>query len=311
MKTRIADIIRGHDRFEIMTHEGPDEDAVGSSRALAFALIALGKSVRLIYPTPIPDTLLFTPEPKNDKGISPQISIMVDVSDRKLLAGVTPQGEIVVVDHHRTKAEDGIVSWIDPGKSSASEMVYELIRELGTEITPAMASNLYMGLFGDTGGFMHSNTTAKVFKTAYDLVRAGADPNSIAYRLKKTRSLKYYQILCITMDRLIQAGRVYGSFICYRDFRDLRATPEDASGIIEELASLAGSELIILLRELNPDTVHASIRSKGTEAALKTARAFGGGGHGMAAGFTVKGRADELIEQVIEEGMKWAGKASS
>jgi bifunctional oligoribonuclease and PAP phosphatase NrnA len=309
MKKRIAEIIREHERFEIITHEGPDEDAVGSSRALAYALIAMGKAVRLIYPTPIPDTLQFTPEPKTAKGISPQISIMVDVSDKKLLAGVTPQGELIVVDHHRAQAEIGMASWIDSSKSSASEMVYELICELGLEITPAMASNLYMGLFGDTGGFIHSNTTPKVFMTAYELSQAGADPNAIAYRLKKTRSLKYYQILCITMDRLIQAGKIYGSFLCYRDFADLRATPEDAAGIIEELASLAGAELIILLREQNPDTVHASIRSKGTEAALKTARAFGGGGHGMAAGFTVKGRADELIEQVIEEGMKWVSKA--
>jgi bifunctional oligoribonuclease and PAP phosphatase NrnA len=308
MKTKIADIIRAHDRFEIITHEGPDEDAVGASRALAFALIALGKSVRLIYPTPIPDTLQFTPEPKTKKSIRPQISIMLDVSDMKLLAGVTPQGDLVVVDHHRNKNEIGTASWIDSTKSSASEMVYELISELGVDLTPAMASNLYMGLFGDTGGFIHSNTTPKVFMTAYELANAGADPNSIAYRLKKTRSLKYYHILCLTMDRLIQAGRIYGSYICHRDFTGLKAAPDDAAGIIEELASLAGSELIILLRETNPDTVHASIRSKGSEAALKTARAFGGGGHGMAAGFTVKGRADELIEHVIEEGMKWVSK---
>jgi bifunctional oligoribonuclease and PAP phosphatase NrnA len=308
MKTKIADIIRAHERFEIITHEGPDEDAVGASRALAFALIALGKSVRLIYPTPIPDSILFTPEPRNFKGISPQISIMVDVSDKKLLAGVNPQGELIVVDHHRARDEIGTASWIDSSKSSASEMVYELIGELGVEITPAMASNLYMGLFGDTGGFIHSNTTSKVFMTAYELVNAGADPNAIAYRLKKARSLKYYQLLCITMDRLIQAGKVYGSYLCYRDFSDLRASPDDASGIIEELASLAGAELIILLREQNPDSVHASIRSKGSEAALPTARAFGGGGHGKAAGFTVKGRADEIIEQVIEEGMKWVSK---
>jgi bifunctional oligoribonuclease and PAP phosphatase NrnA len=309
MKKRIADIIRAHERFEIITHEGPDEDAVGSSRALAFALTRMGKAVRLIYPTPIPDALLFTPEPKADKRISPQISILLDVSDKKLLAGVTPQGEVVVVDHHRTASDTGIASWIDSSKSSTAEMVYELILELGVDITPAMASNLYMGLFGDTGGFIHANTTPQVFMTAYSLARAGADPNGIAYRLKKTRSMKYYQILCITMDRIIQTGRIYGSYICYRDFSDLRATPEDAAGIIEELASLAGSELVILLRELNPDTVHASIRSKGNESALKTARAFGGGGHGMAAGFTVKGRADELIEQVIEEGMKWVSKA--
>jgi len=226
----------------------------------------------------------------------------------KLLGGVKPLGEIVIIDHHRKKEEPEGISWIDPRKSSASEMVYDLIRAMDLEITPAMASNIYMGIFGDTGGFIHSNTTPKVFKTAYELTKAGADPNQIAYKLKKSRSLKYYHILCMIMDRIIQSGKIFGSYIRYRDFGDIRANPEDAAGIIEELASLGGAELVILLRELNPDTVHASIRSKGTESALKTARAFGGGGHGMAAGFTVKGRADELIEQVIEEGMKWVSK---
>ena len=309
MKNRIIELIKEYDRFEIITHEGPDEDSVGSSRALALALNLLGKTVRLVYPSPIPDSLLFTPEPKQTKGITPQISILVDVSDMQLLGGVTPLGEIVVIDHHRTKEQPGIACWIDPKKSSASEMVYDLVRAMDLDITPAIASNIYMGLFGDTGGFIHSNTTPKVFKTAYELTKAGADPNWIAYRLQKTRSLKYYQILCMIMDRIIQVGRIFGSYIRYRDFGDIRAAPDDASGIIEELASLAGAELVILLREMNPDTVHGSIRSKGTEAALKTARAFGGGGHGMAAGFTVKGRADELIEQVIEEGMKWVSKA--
>lgn len=308
MKNRIIETIKAKDRFEIITHEGPDEDAVGSSRALALALNQLKKSVRLVYPSPIPDSLLFTPEPKQTKGLIPQVSILVDVSDMKLLGGVTPQGEIVVIDHHRTKCEQVAETWIDSSKSSASEMVYEMIRSLDVDITPAIATNVYMGLFGDTGGFIHSNTTPKVFKIAYELTKAGADPNWIAYRLRKTRSLKYYQILSIIMDRIIQVGRVFGSYIQYRDFGDIRATPDDASGIIEELASLAGAELVIFLRELNPDTVHGSLRSKGTEAALKTARAFGGGGHGMAAGFTIKGRADEIIDQVIEEGLKWANK---
>ena len=309
MKSRIVEIIQQHVRFEIITHEGPDEDAVGSSRALAHALNGMGKSVRLIYPTPIPEPLLFTAEPSQKKGIVPEVSILLDVSDAKLLGGVNPQGKVVVIDHHRIRDSFGEVAWIDSQKSSTSEMVYELIRALDLEITPAIASNIYMGVFGDTGGFIHSNTSPKVFKVAYELTKAGADPSQIAYRLKRTRSLRYYHILCLVMDRLVQSGRVFGSYICYRDFGAMRASPDDASGIVEELASLSGAEMVILLRELNPDTVHGSIRSKSTDAALKTARAFGGGGHGMAAGFTQKGRADELIDQVIEEGIKWVSKA--
>jgi hypothetical protein len=32
--------------------------------------------------------------------------------------------------------------------------------DLEVQLTPAIASNLFMGLFGDTGGFMHANTNA-------------------------------------------------------------------------------------------------------------------------------------------------------
>jgi nanoRNase/pAp phosphatase (c-di-AMP/oligoRNAs hydrolase) len=48
-----------------------------------------------------------------------------------------------------------------------------------------------------------------------------------------------------------------------------------------------------------------SIRSKIPDAALKIATTFGGGGHGMAAGFTIKGRPDGLIHEIIKEGLKW------
>ena len=236
MKNQIADIIHHHDRFEIITHEGPDEDAVGSSRALAHALNSLGKSVRLIYPTPIPEPLLFTAEPRQKKGMTPEISILLDVSDVKMLGGVNPQGTVVVIDHHRTQGDFGSAAWIDPQKSSASEMVYDLIQALGVDITPAIASNIYMGIFGDTGGFIHSNTTPRVFRAAYELTKAGADPNQIAYRLKRTRSVKYYHILCMVIDRLVQSGRIFGSYIRYEDLGAVRAATDNPWGIVEELA---------------------------------------------------------------------------
>ncbi len=308
MKNRIAEIIRDNDRIEIITHEGPDEDAVGSSRALAYGLLSLGKTVRLVYPTPIPDSLLFTPAPKYQKNVNPQISILLDVSDVKMLGGIHPRGEIVIVDHHRAEHKEGKACWIDPRKSSASEMVYDLLHALEIELTPAIATNLYLGIFGDTGGFIHSNTTPRVFRIAHELTRAGADPHSIAYKLRRSKSIMFYQVLCTVMDRMIMSDGVYGSYISLHELKKIKAKPDDAAGIVEEMASLAGAELVIFLKELNPDTVHCSMRSKTTEAALHTAQVFGGGGHGKAAGFTLKGRPNELIEEVLEEGVKWVNK---
>jgi len=305
MKTRIAEIIREHRSFEIITHESPDEDAVGSSKALAFAIVSMGKYVCLVYPTPVPETLSFTDSPEENLIDTPEISILVDVSDMLMLKKVKPRGKVVVIDHHRAKGDIGYASWIDSKRSSTCEMIYELLAELKAALTPSIASNLYLGLFGDTGGFIHANTNAYIFQIAHELTNAGADPHNIAYRLKKTKALSFYRILCAVMDRMIMQEGLFASYISFEEMKKYGARPEDASGIVEEMASLSGSNLVILLKELQKGTVHCSIRSKIPDAALKTASAFGGGGHGLAAGFTAEGTPEELIHRVIKEGFKW------
>jgi phosphoesterase RecJ-like protein len=305
MKTRIAEIIRGHGSFEIITHERPDEDAVGASRALGLALASLGKSVELVYPTPVPDSLDFTDAPGATGVESPEISILVDVSDLSMLRGTIPRGTLVVIDHHRTAGNIGLASWIDSEMSSASEMIYDLLEELGVKLTASMAANLYMGVFGDTGGFIHANTTARVFEIVRRLTMAGADPNRIAYRIKKTKALGFYRILAAVMNRMVVKDGLFASYIAFEEIARLGAVPDDTSGVVEEMSCIAGSNLVIFLKELQAGVVSCSIRSKIPDAALRTAQAFGGGGHGLAAGFTIKGRPEAIMHAVIEEGIKW------
>ena len=305
MKAKIAEIIKTHQSFEVITHKSPDEDAVGASRAIGLALVSLGKSVCLVYPTPVPEILDFTEKPLEQDLLPVEITFLVDVSDMAMLANTKPRGKVVVIDHHRTTNNIGYASWIDSEKSSSCEMVYDLLCRMNVTITPSIAANLYMGIFADTGGFMHANTNARVFQIAHELADAGADPHRIAYQIKKNKPLAYYYILCAVMNRMIIRGGLYASYVSCEDMNRFNARQEDTSGIVEEIASIAGSKLIIFLKEQQEGTVSCSIRSKIADAALKTATAFGGGGHGMAAGFTIKGRPDLLIHEIIKEGLKW------
>jgi phosphoesterase RecJ-like protein len=309
MNAEVIRIIRGGDSFEIITHEHPDEDAVGSSRALGLALESMGKAVRLVYPTPVPEFLNFTAAPSQKDVPRPQVSILVDVSDEAMLGGVRPAGRVLVIDHHRGEGLNAAVSWIDPGRSSCSEMIYELITEMGLDMTASIATNLYMGIFGDTGGFMHANTTSEVFRIAHDLVAGGVDPHAVAYRIKKTKALAFYKVLCTVMDRMIQKDRVMASYVTHAEILLLGARPEDTSGIVEEMASLDGADLVIFLKEVVPGKLKASMRSRVKDAALNTAAAFGGGGHGLAAGCTVTGRPDEVMQEMLEEGTRWVRTA--
>jgi len=59
----VADAIRSHDRFLLVTHENPDGDALGSILALKLALDQLGKdSVMYLYgDAPLPAEYSFMP----------------------------------------------------------------------------------------------------------------------------------------------------------------------------------------------------------------------------------------------------------
>ena len=57
----IGEIFERHESFVILSHVRPDGDAIGSQLALAFALEAAGKKVRVINEDGLPDNLRFLP----------------------------------------------------------------------------------------------------------------------------------------------------------------------------------------------------------------------------------------------------------
>ena len=54
-KTEICDAIHARQRFLISSHARPDGDSIGSQLAMAYALEALGKEVRLVNADPAPE----------------------------------------------------------------------------------------------------------------------------------------------------------------------------------------------------------------------------------------------------------------
>ena len=304
MKDKIIELIQSKGTFEILTHELPDEDAVGSTSALALALSGLGKKAGRVYTTAIAEQYIIPPVHKDYLCESPDVSFLLDVSDLEMLGNIKPKGMIAVIDHHKSNNGYGDISWVDPQYSSTSEMIYDLLYGVG-RITPAIASNLYMGIFGDTGGFTHTNIKPRIFEIVHDLTKSGADAYSIALMLKRSKTIWYYKLLCRAMERLSVRETVLGTYITKDDLNRLGASPQDASGIVEEIASIGGSELCIFLRDADDGMVRCSMRSRTGSAALMTALAFGGGGHECAAGFSIKGKASLILNRVMEEGSKW------
>ncbi len=86
---------------------------------------------------------------------------------------------IVVLDHHRQTTEqiqNAALSYIEPGASSASEMVSEILQyfEENVRLKSLEADCLYAGILIDTNNFS-TKTGSRTFEAAAYLRRAGAD----------------------------------------------------------------------------------------------------------------------------------------
>jgi phosphoesterase RecJ-like protein len=81
--------------------------------------------------------------------------------------------------------------------------------------------------------------------------------------------------------------------------RQYRINPMEMPTVVNIPLSLVGVELALLFVEMAPCCIKVSARSKGRAKVSDLAHAFGGGGHPLAAGFSVKATLDEARTQVL------------
>jgi bifunctional oligoribonuclease and PAP phosphatase NrnA len=308
----VADALRSHDRFVIVTHENPDGDALGSLLGSTLALRALGKDVvmYLAGAAPFPAEYRFLDLSEVSRNVP------ADIEERVLLAvdcanerRIGPDSEaieraalVVDVDHHHDNSRFGAVNLVVPDASSTAEVVRDILRELDVELTPDIAEALYVGLVTDTGRFQYTNTTPKALRLAAELVEAGADVHGIFRHVYETVQFAKLKLLARALDRarVFEGGRLVVSYLLRDDFAEVGAEEPFSEGIIDHLRAVEGSEMVALIREPPRDegpTRRISLRSSHDEIDVSAiARERGGGGHPQAAGFS----SDEPIEDIIE-----------
>ncbi|HTE45164.1 MAG TPA: DHH family phosphoesterase, partial [Gemmatimonadaceae bacterium] len=166
------ELIRGR-RVALSTHMNADGDGCGSEAAFARLLAQRGLDVRIVNPTPWPDLFdfLLGDDVKNEtkKGAAAlrdiDLLIVLDISDVKRLGGLADAVRALnvpklVIDHHIASDDPaGDVIFTDTTACATGELVYDLARTLGFEITPEIARALYTAILTDTGSFRFSNTT--------------------------------------------------------------------------------------------------------------------------------------------------------
>jgi phosphoesterase RecJ-like protein len=306
----IKDLIDANQEILIFGHKDADGDTLGCSLAFAEALRSAGKQVWVLIPPPLPSMYEFLPgfddikdEPPH--GFDALLAFFFDSGNLERSGSSVKQiaahATIVNIDHHPSNSRFGNVNVIDADASAVGQMVMDMLDHFGYPITPTIATNLYVALLTDTGGFRHENTTPRALEDAARLARLGADPGRIATLVYKTRpetTLKLSGMALATM-RVELEGRLAWAKVTRRMLREAGAVMAESEGIIDTLNSIAGLELAILFKEVNAELTKISVRSRGAVDAAAMCAGFGGGGHIRAAGAEIQKPMEEAIRLVL------------
>ncbi len=311
--TAIADALRSHQRFVVVTHENPDGDALGSLLATMLALQALGKDavMYLAGDTPLPREYGFMPldgllrTPPADTG--ERVLVAVDCAKAERIGDpeVVARAPLVLnVDHHHDNTRFGDLNLVVADASSTGEVLRDVLAALGIPLTPDLAEALYIAVVTDTGRFQYTNTTPKALRLAAELVEAGADVHAVFQQVYESVEFAKLKLLARALERaqVLEGGRIVVSHLLRSDFVEVGAAEPYSEGIIDYLRAVEGAELAVLIREPPRDggpVRRVSLRASVDELDVSAiAREFGGGGHRQAAGFSSDASVAEITELV-------------
>ena len=131
---------------------------------------------------------------------------------------------LVNIDHHHDNTRFGTVNLVDTEASCTAEIVLEIAKRLGAEITPEIASALYVGLVTDTGKFMYENTRAASHRMAAELIEAGVDVHDTYRRLYERVPIEKLRLIARALenDRALRRRRRLGHLHLGRGLRGNR-----------------------------------------------------------------------------------------
>lgn len=305
---RLARAIEQNESFLITAHVNMDGDALGSSAALALALINMGKRCFFkgegAFPGQLSDIsgirrLLELPELEEYDA-----AIAVDCADIGRLGIYAPLFSAarlkLVIDHHVTNQGFGDINYIKSCPATA-QCVYELFMELGLKAEGETAECLYTAFLTDTGRFAHSDVGRDTMLIAAQLYDAGFDTARINKLLFGTRTFNASRLLGRALNslELCCENKIAIISITQRDFDLCGAHEADSEGIVNYALEVAGVEAAVFLRQRG-EGYKVSLRSSGRLDVSEIALLLGGGGHRMAAGCVINGSLEEAKRQIAD-----------
>ena len=302
-RSECAAWLREHDNFCILTHRRPDGDTMGSSAALCLGLRQLGKTAHVLENQEASAFLSVChaglSKPQAEAG---DTVVTVDVASPGMLpAAFEPLLEKcrLRIDHHGSATSFTPMELVDPNAAASGDIVYDLLMELGVEMTKELAWRLYIAVSTDTGCFRYANTNAHCYRVAAACAETGADLYPITQELFDTNTLSKLKLQSWMVEHAVFLAGGRAAVCAIPKAIEQTVTKDDLEGIPGFLRSIDGVRISATIRVTDDGGSKMSIRAvPGFDAAAVCAR-FGGGGHKGAAGASVALPLEEAKQVVI------------
>lgn len=305
MYKQIFKQIKKFDNIVIARHIGIDPDAMAST-------VALRDSVRLTFPNKNvyaigTGTVRFNHIGKLDKGIDFDaldniLLIVLDTPDKRRvdMSELTHYEASIKIDHHPFIEKFCDLELVNDKKSSASEMIYDLISNTKLKIDTDIAKEIFCGIVADTNRFLFNNTSSDTFLVISKLLKDYPFDITTCYANLYRRPFAEMQLLGYMANNMKITDNGVG---CVK---------VDNSVITKyQLDSISGGDLInefnhidellvwvTATEDVKNSCIRVSIRSRGP-VINKVAEKYHGGGHKLASGARVPSY--EEVDMLIKD----------
>jgi phosphoesterase RecJ-like protein len=296
----------------IATHVNPDGDAIGSTLAASLALRKRGDRT---WPTwgddsfTVPFNYAFLPgtdhlvRPNEVPPTATMLALDCGSIDRLGCLEETARATdcLINVDHHAGNHNFGDLNVVVTTASSTAELVTYLIKDIGIEFDADIATCLYTGIVTDTGRFQYGNSSPAILRLAAELLSYGVPSVKVAQEVFESSPFGFLKLLGRVLERAVldeDAGFVY-SWLELNDLEDTGVALAETEKLIDVLRSTRSAAVAAMFKEQPEGGWRVSLRSKGPTSVGAIARANGGGGHELAAGFTTTS-VDDGIAAVLD-----------
>ncbi len=313
----LLDFIDRYGPFYVIGHKEPDGDCVGSQLALASFLKRSGKTAYLCSAGPFSRNEIMSYESRffieapPEKPSERAAAIILDCSSLKrigIVADTLPKVPIAFIDHHAAGSAVGDVLFIDEKAPSVTAMVLLLIEAMGGRPTKEEAEYLLFGLGTDTGFFRHlDEQSEETFLEVSRLVSAGASPKRVYNLIHGGKSLLSRKLMgeILTRTESHFDGALLVSFVTLKDQQRYGLASRDSDTLYQLLMSITGCEAAIIIRQEGETDCTVGLRARDRIDVGSIASVFGGGGHRLAAGLSIRGGLEEVKGKLVGAFEPW------